>query len=55
MRYLVIIPILVTCAYIALKMAYKASSIQDEVEAPIDYDSEAYKEAEAYFVGIGRI
>lgn len=54
MRYLVIIPILITCAYMALKMAYKASSIQDEVDAPIDYDSDAYKEAETFFSGFGR-
>ena len=54
MRYLVIIPILITCAYMALKMAYKASSIQDEVEAPIDYNSESYKEADTFFSGFGR-
>lgn len=39
---------------IYVKRSYKYASIPDAVEPPIDYESDKYKESEAWFSGIGR-
>ena len=40
--------------YAFVKRTYKYASVNDEVEAPIDYESDQYKEAETWFGGMGR-
>lgn len=41
--------------YAFIKRSYKYASVQDEVEAPIDYeDTQAYKDNEPWFTGVGR-
>jgi len=50
---LFITPLLI--ASIGIYMYYKRACVQDEVDAPIDYESDKYKEAEAFFSGLGRI
>ena len=54
MKYLITLPlaVLTLCAFV--KRTYKYASVNDEVEAPIDYESDQYKEAEAFFIGLGR-
>lgn len=42
-------------AAIGIYLYYKGASVQDEVDAPIDYESDKFKEAEAFFSGLGRI
>ncbi|MEX5935734.1 hypothetical protein [Mammaliicoccus sciuri] len=51
--------ITLTISFIALytfiKQSYEHASVQDEVEAPIDYeDTQAYKDNEPWFTGVGR-
>lgn len=41
--------------YAFVKRTYKYARVQDEVEAPIDYEeTREYKEAETWFSGVGR-
>lgn len=40
--------------YAYVKQSYKYASVQDVVEAPIDFESDQYKEAETWFTGMGR-
>ena len=41
--------------YAFIKRTYNYASVQDEVEAPIDYEStQAYKDNEPWFTGMGR-
>ena len=40
--------------YVFVKRTYKYTSVNDEVEAPIDYESDKYKENESWFSGMGR-
>lgn len=41
--------------YTFIKRSYKYASIPDTVEAPIDYeDTQAYKDNEPWFIGMGR-
>ncbi|MGO1989291.1 hypothetical protein [Mammaliicoccus vitulinus] len=37
-----------------IKHSYKYATVQDTVDAPIDYESDQYKEAETWFSGVGR-
>lgn len=49
---LFITPLLI--AAIGIYLYYKRASVQDEVDTPIDYESDNYKEAETWFSGFGR-
>ena len=41
--------------YAFVKQSYKRATMQDEVEAPIDYESiQSYKDSEVWFSGVGR-
>lgn len=52
---LITLTISLLALYTFIKRSYKYASVQDEVEAPIDYeDTQAYKEAETWFSGVGR-
>lgn len=53
MKYL-ITSLAVLTLYVFIKRTYKISSVQDSIDAPIDYESDQYKEAEAFFIGLGR-
>ena len=55
MKYLITLTlaVLTLCAFV--KRTYNYASVQDEVEAPIDYEeTREYKEAETWFSGVGR-
>ncbi|MBF0842322.1 hypothetical protein IR128_11435 [Staphylococcus lentus] len=54
MKYLITLTISIIALYAFVKHTYKYASVQDTVEPPIDYESSKYKEAEAYFSGLGR-
>ena len=54
MKYLIILTISLIALYAFVKRTYNYASVQDEVEAPIDYESDQYKEAETWFSGVGR-
>ena len=41
--------------YAFVKQSYKYASVEDQVEAPIDYEStQSYKDSEVWFSGVGR-
>ena len=40
MKYLITVTLAVLTLYAFVKRTYKYASVQDEVEAPIDYESE---------------
>lgn len=44
----------VIALYAYIKKSYKYASVGDKVDAPIDYESDKYKEAEVWFTGVGR-
>lgn len=52
--YLITLSLAALTLYAFIKRSYKYASVQDTVEPPIDYESSKYKEAEAYFSGLGR-
>ncbi len=53
--YLITLTITLLALYTFIKRSYKYASVQDEVEAPIDYeDTQAYKDNEPWFTGMGR-
>ncbi|MBG9209438.1 hypothetical protein [Mammaliicoccus sciuri] len=53
--YLITLTISLIALYTFIKRSYKYASVQDEVEAPIDYeDTQAYKDNEVWFSGMGR-
>ncbi|WP_204236756.1 hypothetical protein [Mammaliicoccus sciuri] len=52
--YLITLTISLIALYAFIKRSYKYAGMQDEVEAPIDYESDKYKEAETWFTGVGR-
>lgn len=54
MKYLIILTISIIALYTFIKRSYKYAGVQDEVEAPIDYESDKYKESETWFSGVGR-
>ena len=45
--YLITVTLAILTLYAFIKRLYKHASVNDEVEAPIDYESDQYKEAEA--------
>ena len=54
MKYLITLSLAVLTLYAFVKRTYNYASVQDEVEAPIDYESDKYKESEVWFTGMGR-
>ena len=54
MKYLITLLLAALTLYAFIKRTYKYASLNDSVEAPIDYDSDQYKEAESWFSGMGR-
>lgn len=53
--YLITLTMSLIALYTFIKRSYKYASVQDEVEAPIDYeDSQSYIDNEAWFSGVGR-
>ena len=53
MKYLITLTLAVLTLYAFVKQSYKRATMQDEVEAPIDYEeTQAYKENEYWFSGI---
>ena len=55
MKYLITLSLAALTLYAFIKRTYKYASVNDEVEAPIDYEStQAYKDNEPWFTGMGR-
>ena len=55
MKYLITLTISLIALYAFVKRTYKYASVEDEVEAPIDYEeTREYKENEIWFSGMGR-
>ena len=54
MKLLITLLLSTLALFIYVKRSYKYASIPDTVEAPIDYESDKYKENEAWFAGTGR-
>ena len=54
MKLLITLLLAALTLYAFVKRTYNYASVQDEVEAPIDYESDQYKEAETWFTGMGR-
>ena len=55
MKYLVTLTISLIALFIFIKRAYKISSVQDSIDAPIDYEeTQSYKDNEPWFSGLGR-
>ena len=63
MKYLITLTLAVLTLYAFVKRTYKYASVQDSVDvetyasdmsAPIDYESDKYKENEVWFTGMGR-
>ena len=54
MKLLITLLLSTLALFIYVKRTYKYASVNDEVEAPIDYESDQYKEAETWFSGVGR-
>ena len=53
--YLITLSLAALALYAFVKRTYNYASVQDEVEAPIDYEeTREYKEAETWFSGVGR-
>ena len=55
MKYLITLTLAALALYAFVKRTYNYASVQDEVEAPIDYEeTREYKENETWFSGVGR-
>ena len=55
MKLLITLSLAALTLYVFVKQSYKRATMQDEVEAPIDYEStQAYKDNEPWFTGMGR-
>lgn len=55
MKLLITLLLAALTLYTFIKRTYKYASVNDEVEAPIDYEStQAYKDNETWFSGMGR-
>ena len=55
MKYLITLTLAALTLYVFIKRIYKYASVQDSIEAPIDYEStQAYKDNEPWFSGVGR-
>lgn len=54
MKLLITLLLSTLALFIYVKRSYKYASVNDTVEAPIDYELDKYKEAETWFTGMGR-
>ena len=55
MKYLITLSLVALTLYAFIKRTYKYASVNDEVEAPIDFEeTREYKENEIWFSGVGR-
>ncbi|MDT0711064.1 hypothetical protein RM614_07905 [Mammaliicoccus sciuri] len=55
MKLLITLLLSTLALFIYVKRSYKYASLQDTVEPPIDYeDTQAYKDNEVWFTGMGR-
>ena len=55
MKLLITLLLAALTLYAFVKQSYKYASVEDEVEAPIDYEeTREYKENETWFSGVGR-
>ena len=55
MKLLITLLLAALALYAFVKRTYNYASVQDEVEAPIDYEStQSYKDSEVWFSGVGR-
>lgn len=54
MKLLITLLLSILALTIYVKRSYKYATIPDTVEPPIDYESDKYKESEAWFSGMGR-
>ena len=55
MKYLITLSLAALTLYAFVKRTYKYASVEDQVEAPIDYEStQSYKDSEVWFSGVGR-
>ena len=54
MKHLITLLLAALTLYAFIKRTYKYASVEDQVDAPIDYESDQYKEAETWFSGVGR-
>ena len=54
MKYLITLTISFIALYVFIKRTYKYARVQDNIDAPIDCESNQYKDAETWFSGVGR-
>ena len=55
MKYLITLSLAVLTLYAFIKRTYKYASVNDEVEAPIDFEeTRGFKDNEPWFTGMGR-
>lgn len=54
MKLLITLSISVLALYAYTKRYQRYASVQDAIDAPIDYESDQYKESEVWFAGTGR-
>lgn len=55
MKLLITLSLAALTLYAFVKRTYKYASVEDQVEAPIDYEStQSYKDNEVWFSGVGR-
>ena len=55
MKYLITLTISFIALYVFIKRTYKYASVQDSIDAPIDYENtQSYKDNEVWFSGMGR-
>ena len=55
MKYLITLSLAVLTLYAFVKRTYKYASVQDSIDAPIDYEStQSYRDSEMWFSGVGR-
>lgn len=55
MKLLITLLLSTLALFIYVKRSYKYASVNDTVEPPIDYeDTQAYKDNEPWFTGMGR-
>lgn len=55
MKLLITLLLSTLALFIYVKRSYKYARVEDQVDAaPIDYESDKYKESEAWFSGVGR-
>ena len=55
MKYLITLTLAALTLYTFIKRTYKYASVQDSIDAPIDYENtQSYKDNEPWFSGMGR-